>query len=296
MDIETLHDQDAIGDTVEFSVTLSPEEADALAAGAFRRIAAALHVDEAQARVRAAAMMTEREMSVLTEETVKSRAADQAFDTLGTAFLLSPSLRARAPLAPDEPFTVDVSAFAVPHMELDLETPIAIRRTPENGPARDAREHAGGETPPVAEASERALEALVRDTLRARLRGIVPASLANAAAAQEHAAFQRALEEAGETYREYRIRTGRKPAQVEEELRGKAERRLHEDIALEIVFREKGLAVTPDDEAAVLHEMAPGNACALRAELDNAGKRWMLGARARRRMALRWAVENLAER
>lgn len=272
---------------VEFSVSLSAEEAETLATGAYRRIAAALGTDIAGAREKAASMLTDQELAVLLEETVKARAADAALARLGLAFMLAPSTRPHAPYTPGEPFALDVAVHPVPPFEVDMQS-LASAADTEKPDAQSPVSMADGERPDA--------EACMRKALRARTRGTIPPALERDAVAQEHAAFQRELEDAGETYREYRIRTGRKPEQVKDAIRRKAMRALTEDIALETVFREQGLSVSSENEKRMLSSVAPGKEQALRAELDAAGKRWMLSACARRHVALRWAIGNLTER
>lgn len=270
MEIKTLQ-EDAGQGLIEFSAVLSAEEASTLSSGAYRRLASALHVDEEVAREKARSMLTEMELNVLVEETVKARAADRAIRELGLAFMLHPSIRSAAPFEEGSPFSIEATANPIPFMDLDLSDPIV--------PADGERES----NP----------EKLVLRALRARLAGTVPASLENAALRHETDSFRKGLEKSRETYREYRIRTGKKPQEVEADLRRAAMRRLHEEIALETVFRKQDLALTREDEERTLSSMAPGKESDLRGELDNAGKLWMLTQETRRKIALRWSVEHL---
>ncbi len=270
---------------IEFDVAVSAEEADTLAQGAYRRIASALHVSDEQARERAKDMLTAMELNVLIEETVKARAADRAIQQLGIAFMLEPSAQSTLPCQSGCPYALKVSAHPIPRMELDLETPVDT-----SSELKDALGQAE-----VPAASSEKIRTHIKRTLRARLQGTIPASLESAAIARENKAFRRGLKDDGETYREYRIRTGKKPQEVEADLRRRAMRQLYDELALETVFRERGLTTTAQDEAAVLSEMAPGRESALREELDNAGKLWMLAQEARRKTALDWAIENLAQ-
>lgn len=292
----TLQSVESETDLIEFSGSLTAEEAAELARGAYRRIASALRIDEEAAREKARFMLTDMEFNVLVEETVKARATDRAIRELGIAFLLEPSIRSTRPYENGEPYSFGAAVYTIPSMELDLETPIELTEELYAELAHWKTDRAG------ADASARglsplpispALECHLLRTLRARLTGVVSATLESAAFARENKAFRTALEEDGETYREYRIRTGKKPQEVEAELRRGAMCQLYDEISLETIFREQQLALTPEDEAAVLHEMASGREEALHQELDNAGKLWMLAQKVRRRKALIWVAENL---
>ena len=292
----TLQSVESETDLIEFSGSLTAEEAAELARGAYRRIASALRIDEEAAREKARFMLTDMEFNVLVEETVKARATDRAIRELGIAFLLEPSIRSTRSYENGKPYSIESAVYTIPSMELDLKTPIELTEELCAEPAAWKAERAGtdanaGNLPPLPISP--ALERHLLRTLRARLTGVVSATLESAAFARENKAFRTALEEDGETYREYRIRTGKKPQEVEAELRRGAMRQLYDEIALETVFGEQQLELMPEDETTVLREMAPGREEALRQELDNAGKLWMLAQKARRRKALIWIAENL---
>lgn len=295
MEITMLQTESPAGGLIEFSGTLRADEASELARGAYLRIAAALGTDEAEARQRARFMLTDNELRVLTEETVKARAADRAIGKLGLAFLLAPSIQSSAPYEEGSPYAFHASAHAVPALDIDLETPVghadpAVDRAA--GPL-DATAEARYAQKPAAAEPRTELEEFVLRSLRARLTGTVPASLESAAVACEHDTFRKNLHDSGETYREYRIRTGKNPHTVEKELHRRAMRRLFDDIVLETIYRTQSLTVTPEDESRVLSAMAPGREEGLRAELDNAGKLWMLAQKTRRAKALDWAIAHL---
>lgn len=292
----TLQSVESETDLIEFSGSLTAEEAAELARGAYRHIASALRIDEEAAREKARFMLTDMEFNVLVEETVKARATDRAIRELGITFLLEPSIRSTRPYENGKSYSFEAAVYTIPPMELDLETPIELTEELHTELAAWKAERAGadanaGNLPPLPISP--ALERHLLRTLRARLTGVVSATLESAAFARENKAFRTALEEDGETYREYRIRTGKKPQEVEAELRRGAMRQLYDEISLETIFREQQLALTPEDEAAVLHEMASGREEALRQELDNAGKLWMLDQKVRRRKALIWVADNL---
>ena len=281
---------------IEFSGSLTVEEAAEFARGAHRRLATVLGTDEAAALEKARFMLTDMEMGVFLEETVKARATDHAIRKLGLTFLLEPSTRSTLPYQEGAPYAFAAAVHPIPSMELDLETPIELTEelraevAPQRAKYVDADE--GAASPSLLSVSPK-LEKHILRALRARLTGTVSATLESAAFARENKAFHAALEEDGETYREYRIRTGKKPQEVEADLRRGAMRQLYDEIALETIFHEQNLKVTPEDEAAILHEMAPGREEALRQELDNAGKLWMLAQKTRRAKALAWAIDNL---
>ena len=320
MEITMPQMNDADGDKpsdmpIEFSGSLTAEEAAEFARGAHRRLATVLGTDEAAALEKARFMLTDMEMGVFLEETVKARAADHAIRELGLTFLLEPSIRSTQPYREGEPYAFEASVHPVPPMELDLETPIELTEelctevatcTPEDEIGQDSpkdekdADKASKADGPDATAASPSLPSIapkfekhILRVLRARLTGTVSATLESAAFARENKAFHAALEEDDETYREYRIRTGKKPQEVEADLRHGAMRQLYDEIALETIFREQSLEVAPEDEAAILHEMAPDREEALRQELDNAGKLWMLAQKARRAKALTWAIDNL---
>lgn len=279
---------------IEFSGSLTADEAAELARGAHRRLATVLGTDEAAALEKARFMLTDMEMGVFLEETVKARATDRAIRKLGLAFLLEPSMRSTLPYKEGAPYAFTVSVHPVPFMELDLETPVELTEELRAEIATQEMERAEADAEEVLPLHvSPALEKHILRTLRARMAGTVSATLESAAFARENKAFRTGLEEDGETYREYRIRTGKKPQEVEADLRRGAMRQLYDEIALETIFRAQDLEVTPEDEAAILHEMAPDREEALRQELDNAGKLWMLAQKARRAKALTWAIDNL---
>lgn len=286
MEITMLQTEITMNDLIEFSGTLSAEEASELARGAYLRIARALHIDESEARKRARDMLTDMELGVLMEETVKARATDRAIRELDAVFLLAPSIQSISPYKEGAPFSFAASLYAVPAMNLDLDSPIQ----PSSIPRIESDCPAASESKTHDE-----LEKLVLRALRARLTGTISASLESAAIAFENSSFQKELEKNGETFREYRIRTGKKAQDVEADLRRRAIQGLHEEIALETIRRNREIAITPEDEQNMLSSMAPGRESDLRIELDNAGKLWMLSRETRRKAALRWAIENLIQ-
>ena len=319
MEITMLETDNPQNTLIEFSGSLSSEEAQELARGAYKRIAIALGVDESQARERARSMLTDFEFNVLVEETVKARAADRAIRELGISFVLEPSVRSTSPYRSDATYGFKASAYPIPPMRLDLETPIELPAELTEGAHKvkaawniktcavegDAEEESTqGQNDnhrtdacghPASITIPQDLERHIARALRSRLQGTVPALLESAAFARENKAFRRGLEDNDETYREYRIRTGKKPQDVEAELSRNAKRQLHEELALETLFLEKKFEVTPEDEEAALSIMAPGRERALLEELDNAGKLWMLTQKARRVKALSWAIGNLTK-
>ena len=253
---------------VEIEVSLSAEEAGVLARGAWIRMARVLKTDEAHVREKVAAMFTRREKAQALAGIVMANAAQQAFDTLGVAFLLTPQFTLPDEWDEQEAVTFTTRAFPVPDMNLDLETPI---------------ERADGE----------AAEQAARRALRQRLHGAMPAALLEAATKERREAFRSELAAAGQTYREYRIENGVKPAEVEARLESEAREKLEEDIALDLVFLRKNLEATDADEFEALSSLKPGSEQELKREFLETGHACLLRQEARRRAAVRWTVENL---
>ena len=328
MDISTV---DEARGAIELSASLSADEAAVLSRGAWLRMARILGVDESGVRERAERMFTEAEIAAALGGVAMHNAAAQALEALGMTFVLSPECELVGAYAEGGPLSCRVRAYPVPDMELDLDEPIARtsaeKTTPRKGgivpgdkkgeadavSASEAPNAAEGDAapadgePPATERDAGTLDPeaaetsggdgsdgeLVRRALRARLHGVIPGALAEAAARERRAAFDRELADAGVTYREYRIEHGVKPAEVDARLREEALAQLEEDIALDLVFLRKGLAASEDDEHAVLSRIASGREDDARREFLETGRGYLIAQKARRRAALRWAAENL---
>lgn len=259
----------------EATVALDAGETDALIAGAYARLARVLKCSEADARNRARDLLTERELSTFLTTIIMARAGVQALAEAGPMFIGEPRTSALEHLAEHAPFRFRVSAHPLPAMNLDTQTPIDCANKPERFRNLDD-------------------EAYVAEVLRARLNGTIPDALMNDALTRHKDAFMAQLGEQGLTYREYRIEHGEKPQDVQDMLYDEAFDELSRDIALDMVFAEQGLRVAPADEQAVLSESAPGREEALREEFEETGRMWMLQQKARRAVALKWAVDHLA--
>ena len=185
-------------------------------------------------------------------------------------FLLTPQFVVPDEWDEDQAISFTTRAFPVPDMELDLESPIAV-----------------GEDETPEEAARRAL--------RQRLHGTMPQALLDEAAKERREEFRGELASKGQTYREYRIEHGVKPAEVEERLEAEARKALEEDIALDLAFMRKGLETTEDDEFAALSRLKPGSEIELKREFLETGHACLLRQEARRGAAVRWAVENLVQ-
>lgn len=274
MDI-TLNDERA--HTATLAVTLTAEEIEELGASAWGRLARILKTDVASVRTRAAGMLTENEQAVYLQETVMAKAAEQALRAFDIEFMLTPEVRADAPLVEGEEFHFHVTAHRVPDMSIDLETP-ADSGMPPRDPQADITDYD----------RKRA-----RRLLKARLNGTVPEPLVKAAVALREQEFQRELYQQGLTYREWRIQNNMKPKEVEAMMREEAVDQLFQEIALDLAFFHNGLETGPEEERVVLSEMAPGRESALFEDLADAGRVCLLKQKARRYVAEQWAVKNL---
>ena len=128
-----------------------------------------------------------------------------------------------------------------------------------------------------------------------RLHGTMPQALLDEATKERREEFRGELASKGQTYREYRIEHGVKPAEVEERLEAEARKALEEDIALDLAFMRKGLEATEGDEFAALSRLKPGSEIELKREFLETGHACLLRQEARRGAAVRWAVENLVQ-
>lgn len=255
---------------IEIEVSLTAEEAGVLARGAWLRMARVLKTDDEHVREKAERLFTRRERGQALAGVAMANAAQQAFDTLGIPFLLTPQFKIPDEWNESEAISFTTRAFPVPNMELDLETPI---------------ECGEGETP----------EQAARRALRQRLHGAMPQALLDEATKERREKFRSELADAGQTYREYRIEHGVKPAEVEERLEAEARERLEEDIALDLTFQRMELEVAEQDEFDALSDLKPGSEAELKREFLETGHACLLRQQARRRVAARWAAENLVK-
>ena len=232
---------------IECVVSLSAEETAVLARGAWIRMARLLKTDDEHVREKVDAMFTRREKAQAVAGIVMANAAHQAFDTLGVTFLLTPQFVVPDEWDEEQAIAFTTRAFPVPDMELDLESPIAAGE---------------GET----------AEETARRALRQRLHGTMPQALLDEAVKERREEFRGELASKGQTYREYRIEHGVKPAEVEERLEA-----------------------TENDEFAALSRLKPGSEIELKREFLETGHACLLRQEARRGAAVRWAVENLVQ-
>ncbi len=253
---------------IEVEISLSAEESAVLARGAWQRMARVLKSDDEHVREKVERMFTRREKAQALAGVVMANAAQQAFDTLDIAFLLTPKFKLPDEWDEEDALTFTARAFPVPDMELDLETPI------ERG-------------------EDEAPEAAARRALRQRLHGSMPQALVEQAVKERREKFRSELAAAGQTYREYRIEHGVKPSDVEERLEREAKDKLAEDIALDLAFLRKGLEANENDEFLALSSLKPGSEAELKREFLETGHACLLRQEARRGAAARWAAENL---
>ena len=255
---------------IEASISLNAEEAIKLSRGTWQRIARILKVDISQVREKATSMFTRREIAQALAGVSMANAAQQAFDTLGVTFMFTPKFTVPDDFAEGEALSFTARAYPVPDMQLDLDKPIATQE---------------GEAP----------EEAVRRALRARLNGDIPNALIEAGLSQAHHEFKNQLAEQGKTYREYRIENGVKPSEVDERLAKQSRQQLEEDIALDLCYLRQNLQFSEQDELDALASLAPGSEAELKREFLETGRICLLSQQARRRAAVRWAVENLVQ-
>lgn len=267
----------------EIDVHLEAKEAVDLVNGAWKRMARILKCDESRVRQRTDELLTAREIQKFLEETIMARASETALEKTAPLFMGAPELESNSPLREQEPFSFHVRVYPVPSMGIDCEAPI-VRRRPKA--AKDGARR-------TSSLSDRAL---VQEALRARVNGTIPDRLLRKALALKKEQFQQYLADKGLTYREYRIAHRVKPQEVEDELYDEAFDELSTDIALDLVFIKQGLSVDQDKIDATLAELAPGKEKELLEELTATGKTWMLHQKARRDVALDWAVGHLLQR
>lgn len=267
----------------EIDVYLEAEEVTSLASGAWKRMARILKCDENRVRQRTEELLTTREIQKFLEETIMARAAETALEETAPLFMGAPELEGDSPLREREPFSFRARVYPVPSMDVDCETPI-VRKRPKA--AKDG-------TQSTSSLSDRDF---VRETLRARVHGTIPDRLLRKALALKKEQFQQHLADKGLTYREYRIAHRVKPQEVEDELYDEAFDELSTNVALDLVFIKQELSVSQDKIDATLAELAPGREKELFDELSATGKTWMLHQKARRNVALDWAVEHLLKR
>lgn len=266
----------------EIDVHLEANEVADLANGAWKRMARILKCDEDRVQQHTEELLTAREIQKFLEETIMACAAEAALEETAPLFMGAPEFEINSPLRNQEPFSFRARVYPVPSMDIDCETPI-VRKRPKA--AKDG-------TRRTSSLSDRDL---AQETLRARVHGTIPDRLLRRALALKKEQFQQHLADKGLTYREYRIAHRVKPQEVEDELYDEAFDELSTDIALDLVFIKQELAISQDKIDATLAELAPGREKELFNELSATGKTWMLHQKARRNVALDWAVEHLLE-
>lgn len=267
----------------EIDIRLEAKEVDNLASAAWKRMARILKCDESRVRHRTEELLTAREIQKFLEETIMAQASDQAFESIAPLFIGAPELESSSPLHEHAPFSFRVRVYPIPSMEIDCESPI-VRKAPKT--TKDGTRHASS-------LSDRDF---AQETLRARVHGTIPDRMLRKALALKKEEFQQYLADKGLTYREYRIAHRVKPQEVEDRLYDEAFDELSTDIALDLVFIKQELAVSQDKLDATLAELASGREKELFDELVATGKTWMLHQKARRNVALDWAVEHLLKR
>jgi trigger factor len=137
--------------------------------------------------------------------------------------------------------------------------------------------------------------AAVRE-LTSRLEGEVPAEMAQSRAASMTRDFLENLEQRGIPLQQYVEITGVQPQQIQEDIKVQAEGRVREELALEALFRAKGLEITESDVDDTIREITDGDDAAagqLREELVANGALPVLREQIMHRKALKWLIDSV---
>jgi len=142
----------------------------------------------------------------------------------------------------------------------------------------------------------RRVEMLTRELIASRLEGEIPEAMIGSRVSSMTRDFFESLEERGITLTDYVEATGVQVDQIQKDLAVQAATRVKEELALESVFREKGMEVTEDDFEAALLELAGGDADGIeqmRANLIEAGVTPIVKESIMHQKALDWLLANV---
>jgi trigger factor len=138
-------------------------------------------------------------------------------------------------------------------------------------------------------AHSREVEGAAVRALADRLEGEIPAEMMESRAASMLREFLETIGERGISMQDYLQMTGLTSEQVREDIKRQAEVRIREDLALEALFREKGLEITEADMGGAILEITGGDvdaASKLREDLATNGALPVLGEQIMHRKAL----------
>ncbi len=141
----------------------------------------------------------------------------------------------------------------------------------------------------------RKVEDAVRDEVAARLEGDVPETMVRTRANNMVEDFFETLEERGMSVEQYMEMTGVDAGQIRADIEVEAERRLRVDLALEALFREKGMDIPEEDFDEAVSEIAGGEerAASMREQLRDAGALPVVREQIMHRKALKWLMDNV---
>ncbi|MRS13081.1 MAG: trigger factor [Actinobacteria bacterium] len=145
-------------------------------------------------------------------------------------------------------------------------------------------------------ARTREVEMAVMKELVGRLEGDVPEDMVNSRAQSMMQEFFESLESRGVSLPDYMQMTGVTPDKLQSDIKGQAEVRVREDLALEAIFRAHGLEVSESDLDEAVREITGGDEAAaakLRDDLAANGALPVLREQLMHRKALAWLKDSV---
>lgn len=141
----------------------------------------------------------------------------------------------------------------------------------------------------------REVERGARAALAERLEGDIPEVMVNDRTGQMTRDFLNNLEQRGLSLEQYVQATGASPESLQADIAGSADESVREELALEALFRDKGMEVTEDDINAELAEMSGGGEDALKfgENLRATGAMPILVEQIMHKKAVRWLMDNI---
>ena len=141
------------------------------------------------------------------------------------------------------------------------------------------------------------VEVAVLAALVERLEGEVPEEMIEARASTMTRDFFQTLEDRGFTLPQYVEATGATPEQIQADIAGQAAVRVREELALEALFRARGLEITEADESEAILALVSGDeaeAVRMRQNLTANGALPIVREQIVHERALAWLMENAA--